>query len=143
MRLWIALACVCVTSACLPLRTYYAEGVSFATLARDTNTKNTQSRSPVEMRLERRAARNKRARRWARVSPYALGICCLTAIWQDRALAPAVHDGMIVVADATTTFIYESENSGFATAMSNFSGVGGLDASQFDPITDALLRMQN
>ena len=35
MRLWIALACICVASACLPLRTYYAEGVSFATLERD------------------------------------------------------------------------------------------------------------
>lgn len=100
------------------------------------------ARSPVELRLERRAARNVRARRWARLSTYALGICCLAATWQERALAPAVHDGMIVVADAATTFIVESENSGFATAMSNFGG-GGLDSSTFDPITDALLRARN
>lgn len=103
---------------------------------------NNTARSPIEMRLERRAARNLRARRWARLSTYALGICCLTATWQERALAPAVHDGMIVVADAATTFIIESENTGFATAMSNF-GSGGLDASKFDPITDALLRARN
>lgn len=104
---------------------------------------NTQSRSPVEMRIERLAARNVRARRWARVATYALGICCLAATWQERAIAPAVHDGMVVVADAATTFIYESEHSGFATAMSNFTGVDALDASQFAPITDALLRANN
>ncbi|MEL7013732.1 MAG: hypothetical protein AAFO72_10690 [Pseudomonadota bacterium] len=104
---------------------------------------NTYSRSSVEMRLERRATRNVWARRWARVATYALGICCLAATWQERAIAPAVHDGMIVVADTATTFIYESENKGWATAMSNFTGLGGLDASQYDPITDALLRAQN
>lgn len=35
MRLCIALVVVCLASACAPLRTYYAEGVSFATLERD------------------------------------------------------------------------------------------------------------
>ncbi|MEM6375858.1 MAG: hypothetical protein AAF686_06415 [Pseudomonadota bacterium] len=101
------------------------------------------ARSIVDVRLERRALRVKKARRWARISTYSLGICCLAATWQERAIAPAVHDGMIVVADAATTFIYESENSGFATAMSNFTGGGGLDATKFDPITDALLRAGN
>lgn len=35
MRPWIALAFVCFAQACLPLNTYYAEGVRFADLERD------------------------------------------------------------------------------------------------------------
>ena len=103
---------------------------------------STHVRSPLELRLERRNARNVRARRWARLSAYAIGICCLTATWQERALAPAVHDGKVVAADAAVTFIYESEHSGFSTALSHF-GSRGLNASEYDPITEALLRARN
>lgn len=99
------------------------------------------ARSSIEMRLERRAARNAMARSLARLSTYALGICFLAATWQERALAPSVHDGMIVVADTATTFIYESENGGYATALSTF-GDGGI-GSEYSPITDLLLNMRN
>ncbi len=38
MRLTLALCVMCILAACQPLRTYYAEGVSVATLDRDNTT---------------------------------------------------------------------------------------------------------
>ena len=46
------------------------------------------------LREKNRAARAKKARGWARLVQLALCGAVLSAIWQDRALAPPVHDQM-------------------------------------------------
>ncbi|MEM7074087.1 MAG: hypothetical protein AAGA28_14170 [Pseudomonadota bacterium] len=99
------------------------------------------TRSPLELRLERRDARIASARRLSRLSVYALFACTLAAIWQERTLAPPVHDGMIVLVDQAVTFIYESEGSGYSTAMTGLGG--GADGSQYGLITDTLLKLRN
>ena len=58
---------------------------------------------------ERTAARTARARKWARVMTLVLFGLFLTATWQDRGLAPPVHDGMIVVSNMAMGYIEGSE----------------------------------
>ncbi|WP_415920690.1 hypothetical protein [Tateyamaria sp. SN6-1] len=43
MRVWIALSCLLAGAACLPLNTFYAEGVSVAQLERDTTQCDVQA----------------------------------------------------------------------------------------------------
>ncbi len=54
-------------------------------------------------------ARAKRARGWARIVNVALFAAVLTAIWQERALAPPVHDRMQHMAVSVTAMIGGSE----------------------------------
>jgi len=84
--------------------------------------------------------RSTRARRWARTVLALLIFTSLCAIWQDRALAPPVHDGMHGLASHV---MYAVENSddlrGFV--KQTFSSPSGTSVQQeFDPITRWLLK---
>lgn len=86
------------------------------------------------------AKRSTRARRWARTVLALLIFTSLFAIWQDRALAPPVHDGMHGMASHV---MYAVENSddlrGFV--KQTFSSPSGSSMQQeFDPITRWLLK---
>lgn len=65
---------------------------------------------------ERHTARQRRIRGWARFLRFVLAGLCLGAIWQERALAPPVHDGMNKVADLAMTYIEDSETLSQALA---------------------------
>ena len=58
---------------------------------------------------ERTAARSAKARSYARLLRFALFCMVLTAIWQDKQLAPPVHDGMQKVAGMAMTYIEGNE----------------------------------
>ncbi|MEQ8293171.1 MAG: hypothetical protein RIA08_13285 [Roseovarius sp.] len=84
--------------------------------------------------------RSTRARRWARTVFALLIFACLFGIWQERALAPPVHDGMHSMVDHV---IYAMENSddirGFV--KQTFGSPSGTSVQQeFDPITRWLLK---
>lgn len=54
-------------------------------------------------------ARTAKARKLARKLRFVLVILCLTAIWQDKNLAPPVHNGMQTAADMAMGYIENSE----------------------------------
>ena len=58
---------------------------------------------------ERTAARSAKARGYARWMMLCLMGLSLTAIWQDKRLAPPVHDGMSRVAGMAMGVIYNSD----------------------------------
>jgi len=91
------------------------------------------------------SARASRARGWARVVYALLVAAFLFGAWQDRALAPPVHDGMKVVVERTR---YAVENSDEVRTWLKglFSSTGGGISSakpQYDPVTRFLLQWQN
>lgn len=99
------------------------------------------ARTSHEMRLERFKTRSQSARKWFRIGTFGLLGLCLTAIWQDRALAPVVHDKMQLAHDFSVGILEANEGArSYLTAMTNFSGNG--NQSKFDPITEALLKMR-
>jgi hypothetical protein len=59
--------------------------------------------------------RQARVRRMTFWSTVVLCLLCLSAVWQDRALAPALHDGMQGAAD--TAMRYALENETLAAAL--------------------------
>ena len=84
--------------------------------------------------------RSTRARRWARTVLGLLIFTSLYGIWQERALAPPVHDGMRSMVSHVT---YAMENSddirGFV--KQTFGSPSGTSVQQeFDPITRWLLK---
>jgi hypothetical protein len=100
------------------------------------------ARITQESRVERFQERARTARKWSRLTFVCLIGACLGAIWQDRALAPQVHDRMQVVAGRATEFIENSESTRASLlAMSEFTGNGSQ--SEFGPITEALLKLRN
>jgi len=93
-----------------------------------------------EERMQAFRARAKRARRYARLASYMIGAFFLMATWQDRALAPPVHDGMVSIVDKVN---YALENSDGARdfVKQTFSRPGGSSVqAEFDPITSWLLK---
>ena len=95
-----------------------------------------------ETRIERFQKRAQGARRLSRYVRLMLIAATFTAIWQDRNLAPPVHDRMVVVAEKVVMLIEDSEGmSTKISAMTRFSGGG--NKGEFDPITSALLKMRN
>jgi hypothetical protein len=58
---------------------------------------------------EKTAARSAKARNYARWMVVCLIGLCLTAIWQDKRLAPPLHDGMQHVAGVAMGYIDQSE----------------------------------
>jgi len=95
-----------------------------------------------DARIERLQSRAQGARKLSRYVRVMLIAAMFTAIWQDRNLAPPVHDKMVVVADKVATLIEDSEGmSSKISAMTRFSGGG--NKGEFDPITSALLKMRN
>lgn len=82
-----------------------------------------------------------KARKWSRLCITCLFGFCMTAIYQERALSPALHDQMHVAADIAVEFVYESENG--SSVLSGFGSFGGgAGQSQYDPITTALLKLR-
>ncbi len=59
--------------------------------------------------------RQARLRRLTFWSSIALCVLCLSAVWQDRALAPALHDGMKGAVD--TAMRHALENEALAAAL--------------------------
>jgi len=66
-------------------------------------------------RANRRDAKVRKLTRW---SVFMLVVLCLTAIGQERALAPPVHDGMARVGDMAMTYIGQSET--LSSALTDF-----------------------
>ncbi|MFK7938732.1 MAG: hypothetical protein AB8B82_05090 [Roseovarius sp.] len=58
---------------------------------------------------EKTAARSAKARGYARWMVLCLMVLCLSAIWQDKRLAPPVHDGMQHVSELAMGYINSSE----------------------------------
>lgn len=58
---------------------------------------------------ERTSARSDKARAYARWMKVALMCLCLTAIWQEKRLAPPVHDGMQSLAGMAMNYVENSE----------------------------------
>ena len=58
---------------------------------------------------QRIAARTAKARSYARWLRFGLFCMVLTAIWQEKRLAPPVHDGMQKVAGMAMTYIESNE----------------------------------
>lgn len=100
------------------------------------------ARITQESRVERFQERSKAARKWSRLTLACLIGACLTAIWQERALAPLMHDRMQVAAGYATELLESSESTRASLlAMSEFAGNGSQ--SEFGPITEALLKLRN
>ncbi|WP_422026761.1 hypothetical protein [Roseovarius sp.] len=80
------------------------------------------------------------ARRWARTVLALLIFTSLYGIWQDRALAPPVHDGMHRMAGHIMYAVEHSDDlRGFV--KQTFSSPSGSSVQQeFDPITRWLLK---
>ena len=85
-------------------------------------------------------ARAKRARRYARLASYMIGALFLMATWQDRALAPPVHDGMVMIADKVSYALENSENAREFVKQTFSSPSGTSVQAEFDPITAWLLK---
>lgn len=88
-------------------------------------------------------ARAKRARRWARLITLALFTVFLTAVWQNRALAPPVHDGMVLITDKVQYALENSDSAREFVRQSLSSPSGTSRQSEFDPITTWLLKWRN
>ncbi len=58
---------------------------------------------------ERQNPRRTRLRGWTRLLSFVLAGLCLTAIWQEKRLAPPVHDGMQRVAGIAMDYIGQNE----------------------------------
>ena len=76
----------------------------------------------AQSRADRFDRRARRARSLASLVMFALVGTSLTAIWQDRRLAPPVHDGMLVVQAKTAEML---EESGVAQTYLASLGNGG------------------
>ena len=85
-------------------------------------------------------ARARKARGWARLVYAVLVAGFLYAAWQDRALAPPVHDGMQVVA-AKISYAIENSDDLHNYVQQAFKGPSGTSAeSKYDPVTRWLLK---
>ncbi len=88
-------------------------------------------------------ARARRARRWARLVFCAALALFLAAAWQERALAPPLHDGMRVLAGRMNAMLDGPEGLRFrlgqALARPSTTGSG----SDLAPITAWLLQWRN
>ncbi len=75
---------------------------------------------------ERIAARTATARRYARKMFMCLIILCLVAIWQDKRLAPPLHNGMQVVSGIAMEYIENSETLSevLAAAQKSYAELG-------------------
>lgn len=86
------------------------------------------------------AGRSYRARRWARTVLGLLIFTFLYGVWQDRALAPPLHDGMHKMA-AHVVYAYENADSVRAFVKETFGGYSAKSMEQeYDPITRWLLK---
>jgi hypothetical protein len=92
---------------------------------------------PAEIRS---LARARRARRWAWMTSASLGLCVLLAIWQERALAPGVHDALQGAVARAQSMIDGNETARAFLARFD-GGVTVAKDSGLDPLTALLLRV--
>ncbi|WP_135503813.1 hypothetical protein [Roseovarius aestuariivivens] len=98
------------------------------------------TRTPIDTRADATLARSKTAKSLARWVKLALTCAVLTAIWQERALAPQAHDRMKTTVAMAGDWLEKTEGAkSYLTAM---SGLSGGSQSEYGPITDALLKMR-
>lgn len=88
-----------------------------------------------------RKARAKRARIWARRVIMAMVVLGLFAIWQDRRLAPQVHDGMRSLAVFVQGSLdgQEKTSGWLKRALSSPTGATSIQ-QKHDPVTRWLLK---
>ena len=99
-------------------------------------------RSPQEVRLEKRRTKGKTARKWARGVQICLMGLCMTAVWQERALYPGMHDRMQETYAYGVDWLESTETgSSYLTAMSDLGGGIGSNQEQ-NAITRALLNLR-
>lgn len=86
------------------------------------------------------AARSVKARRWSRRVFALLIFTFLFAVWQDRALAPPIHDGMQKIVSHAVGFVENSDDIR-AYVKETFSSPSGTSVQEkYDPITRWLLK---
>jgi hypothetical protein len=101
-----------------------------------------QARQIADPAQSKSAARARRARRWAWMTGVSLGICALVAIWQERALAPGVHDGLQGVVARAQNLL--DGNGSVRALLARLDG--GVDVAKdagLDPVTALLMRAMN
>ncbi len=98
-------------------------------------------RNSPDQYFDRFVARGKRARKWASLIMFLMVGVALTAIWQEKRLAPPVHDGMQVAAVKVLQLIESSEGAkSFVTAA--VSKISNNSDRSGSPVTAALLKLQ-
>ncbi|SLN51083.1 hypothetical protein ROA7450_02551 [Roseovarius albus] len=98
-------------------------------------------RTSPEQNYDRFLARGKRARKWASLTMFVMTGAALTAIWQEKRLAPPVHDGMQVTAVKVLELIESSEGArSFVTAA--VSKISDNSDRSGSPVTAALLKLR-
>jgi len=91
-----------------------------------------------------RALRNRaiKARGWARLVYAVLVVAFLFAAWQERPLAPPVHDGMKLVS-ARVSYAMNNTDEVRAALRGFFSSPSGSSAKpEHDPVTRFLLQWE-
>ena len=88
-------------------------------------------------------ARSQKAGGSVRMDFWLMGAPLLTAFWQDRNLAPPVHDGMRVV-KSNVEYVIENSDEVRAYVRQAFSSPTGTSAQpKYDPITSWLLKWKD
>ena len=97
-----------------------------------------------DLRKDRYKRRAKRARSLARFLMFCLICTTGAAIWQDRALAPPIHDKMQEGFVLAMEKIEQSETaSAYLTTITNYFGGTSTSSQRFDPLGDALAKLRN
>ncbi len=97
----------------------------------------------AEAREQAYNARARRARGWARLVLWMAAAVFLMAVWQDRALAPPVHDGMTMLTEKVQYALENSDNARDFVKQAFSSPTGTSRQAEFDPITTWLLKWRN
>jgi hypothetical protein len=90
---------------------------------------------------DRYAARSSRARRLAAWVRLALFACVLTAIWQDKALAPPVHDGMQQVASLASSALGSSSTVQSYLSMATTT-LPSMNDGEMDPVSKLVRKLR-
>lgn len=97
-----------------------------------------------DLRQERYKKRARKARNFARFLMFCLIFTSGVAIWQDRALAPPIHDKMQEGMALALEKIEQSETaSAYLTTITNYLGGTSANGQKFDPLGDALAKLKN
>ncbi|MHA7849437.1 hypothetical protein [Roseovarius sp.] len=87
------------------------------------------------------AARSHRAKRLAGWVKLALFACVLTAIWQEKALAPPVHDQMQDVAALASSALGGSQTVQSYLSMATTT-LTTMNDSETDPVSKLVLKLR-
>lgn len=97
----------------------------------------------AEAREQAYLVRARRARGWARLVLWVAAGVFLVAVWQDRALAPPVHDGMMMLTEKVRYALENSDSARDFIKQTFSSPTGTSREAEFDPITSWLLKWRN